>query len=170
MTDVVNDVWFSFNAPTSGNVVIKDGDNAYYSIYDGACGNLTELFCYRIQTSDRQFSGLASGQQYFLRVSKSESYDSFTFDIREGAAPPVNDECSGAIVLSVGSGTCGPSVSLNYEGATDSGLPDPECSTYFQDDIWYSFVAPPSGSIRFDNISKTKEVYSGLCGLSLIHI
>ena len=84
---------------------------------------------------------------------------------------PVNDDCNGATVLTVGGVfTDYPSIGTNL-GATDStGVSDPVCSSYLGGDVWYTTVVPASGSITFetnttdDSVTDTGfEVYSGDC-------
>ena len=81
---------------------------------------------------------------------------------------PVNDNCSGAIALTLG-GSC-TYVTGDVADATQS-LPAITCNTYTgdaNDDVWYSFVATTNqatiqveGSVNFDPVV---ELLSGVCG------
>lgn len=63
--------------------------------------------------------------------------------------PPINDDCSGAISLSVFAGeTCGGATSGTVLGATNSGLTS--CYGTANNDVWFKFVA---SSANFHNIS-----------------
>ncbi|MDD2636496.1 MAG: GEVED domain-containing protein, partial [Bacteroidales bacterium] len=53
--------------------------------------------------------------------------------------PPANDDCSGAISLSVFGSTCEGVTNGNVLGATDSGTT--ECVGTANNDVWYKFVA-----------------------------
>lgn len=83
-------------------------------------------------------------------------------------APPANDDCSGAISLT-------PNASCTYTSytnvnATDSGIPDPSCSSYGGGDVWFSVTVPVSGEITVETsnnggLSDTAmALYSGSCG------
>jgi len=63
--------------------------------------------------------------------------------------PPTNDECTGAVSLTVFSGgTCGGATDGDILGATDSGLTS--CYGTANNDVWFSFVAT---SANFHNVS-----------------
>lgn len=93
------------------------------------------------------------------------------------APPPppslTNDECSGAIPLTVGA-TCTFTQYTNA-GATDSqGAPAPGCASYAGGDVWFSVVVPAGGSVILDSntgviTDSGMAIYSGTCGsLTLI--
>lgn len=71
------------------------------------------------------------------------------------SCPPVNDECSGAAVLTQHA-TCVPLTGQSTAGATFSTQPAPGCFTQSTTagDLWYSFVATSAGaSIGLQDIS-----------------
>lgn len=74
---------------------------------------------------------------------------------------PSNDECTGAIMLTVGE-TCTPIVG-SYENATESMV---KCSGSVANDVWYSFVAT-TANLKIDINNPTEdiifEVFSGDC-------
>ncbi|WP_298393232.1 GEVED domain-containing protein [Flavobacterium sp.] len=84
---------------------------------------------------------------------------------------PVNDNCSGAIALTVGNvfGT-NPVVGTNA-AATNSNPPAPGCASFLGGDVWYSVTVPASGSITLETNPATGSpitdtglaVYSGSC-------
>ncbi|WP_370897937.1 T9SS type A sorting domain-containing protein [Chryseobacterium gossypii] len=90
--------------------------------------------------------------------------------------PPINDDCSDAITLTVNPDlNCGNVTSGYTIGATDSGLiPDP-CYGDPDDDVWYKFVATSTthqislnnvvsiGS-TMDDTDTYFQVFSGACG------
>jgi hypothetical protein len=71
--------------------------------------------------------------------------------------PPPNDNCSGAINLTVFNGTCGGATAGTTLDATGSAVtPIPACgngSGGYDDDVWYSFT--PSAGQQFVNIDFT---------------
>ena len=80
---------------------------------------------------------------------------------------PVNNDCSGAIALTVNS-TCNFETYSNL-GATDSGVAAPACSSYNGGDVWFSVTVPNSGNITIDSdtgdiTDGALAVYSGTCG------
>lgn len=98
--------------------------------------------------------------------------------IQCGTAPPpppslTNDECSGAIPLTVGA-TC-TFAQFTNAGATDSqGAPAPGCASYAGGDVWFSVVVPAGGTVILDSntgviTDSGMAIYSGTCGsLTLI--
>ena len=85
---------------------------------------------------------------------------------------PLNDDCSGAIVLTAGGVFADHSqVGTNFGATASSGIADPVCSSYLGSDVWFSVVVPASGSITFEtnadgasNVSDTGiEAFSGTC-------
>lgn len=95
-------------------------------------------------------------------------------DAARGGGAPANDECTGAISLTVGA-TCTP-VSGSNVGATESQPASAECGQWTSpaaNDVWYSFTATSDftnvdlrGISDYDAIV---EVFSGACG-SLTHM
>lgn len=87
--------------------------------------------------------------------------------------PPSNDECSGAIPLTVGT-TCSYTQYTNASATASSGIPAPGCASYSGGDVWFSVVVPASGRLIIDTQTGVMTdggmaIYSGTCGsLSLI--
>ena len=85
----------------------------------------------------------ASGSSHTLTVLHGSDV---TCDLSLGAftyiCPPVNDNCSGATVLTVNPDySCAAVSPGTVVGATDSGLTNSTCFGTEDDDVWYSFVA-----------------------------
>ncbi|WP_299368549.1 GEVED domain-containing protein [Winogradskyella sp.] len=86
--------------------------------------------------------------------------------------PIPNDDCAGAINVTLGVGTCGPDVTGNNSTATDSGVAQASCttSTYAGGDIWYTFTLGATDTqvdyTRSASAFSTTvvELYSGTCG------
>ena len=80
-----------------------------------------------------------------------------------------NDDCSGAISIPVNS-SCSYTTGSNFGATASSGVSNPSCGGYLGGDIWYSFVAPTTGSVTINTISTTgptdmdMALYSGTCG------
>ncbi|MBP93282.1 MAG: hypothetical protein CMC55_04090, partial [Flavobacteriaceae bacterium] len=102
------------------------------------------------------FGPYAFGVDTTLDVIHSDSVCDFTLGtFGLDACPPANDECSGAISLTVNADfACGTVTSGTVFGATDSGIePTFDVSGTPNNDVWYSFMATSeSHRISLDNI------------------
>lgn len=86
-------------------------------------------------------------------------------------AAPANDECAGAVALTVGT-TCTPTVVSNLDASPSTSVPAPACADYNGDDMWYAVVVPANGIVALEtgqavgsNVYDTGlAVYSGPCG------
>ncbi len=151
-----NDVWFSFVATQSIHTisllnivsVMGTSTDMGMGLYDGSggCSALT-----LVDDSDPEVfvaGGLTAGTTYYLRV-----YDWFSdldhaqeFDVCIGTPPPppANDECSGAIDLTVydTGASAGNETAGDTTYATDSNQ-HPSCDNYGTNlDVWYTFTVP----------------------------
>ncbi|MBO2009237.1 fibronectin type III domain-containing protein [Hymenobacter negativus] len=87
------------------------------------------------------------------------------------AQAPVNDDCSGATVLPVGT-ACTPVLATNVGATPSTGVADPACANYQGDDVWFRVTVPASGNLRLNtsNVSGSPvrsaglSVYDGTCG------
>ncbi len=164
-----HDVWYSFTAPAlAPNEVLEVQSNANFSdiitAYSSGCDTLKE-----VATNHKghclQLSGLTEGETYLIQISG-------TFATVEGSLcpqilkknlnAPANDQCASAISVNIG-GSC---VAGSNVGATNSGLVPP-CVVSISGDVWYSFVAPTSGSMRINtgaDFPHVLAVWKGQCG------
>ncbi len=169
-----DDVWFKFIATATShkidllNVTGSTTDLVHQVL--SACGG-TNLLCSDPNTST--VSGLTIGNEYLLRVytwtSTTGQTSSFNVCIGTFPPPPANDECAGAIPLSVG-------ISCNFNqytnvGATGSvGPPAPGCSSFLGGDVWFSAIVPATGRLIIDTNTGVitdggMAIYSGNCGV-----
>ncbi len=87
--------------------------------------------------------------------------------------PPTNDECSSAILLTVGT-SCSFTQYTNAQATASSGIPAPGCASYSGGDVWFKAVVPTNGRLIIDTQTGVltdggMAIYSGSCGsLSLI--
>ena len=177
-----DDVWFSFVATATAHRVSLLNvtgitTDMITNVYSGTCGNLTSLQCTDPDPNVVNLTGLTVGATYYVRVMTWAATPTLTasFNICVGTPPPppLNDECTGAISLTVNSNyACGAVTAGTTISATNSTLaPAPTCSVGGQnDDAWFSFVATgPTHRISLLNIvgnttAMTTVVYSGTCG------
>ena len=141
------DLWYTFTVPAgTTDVVVKtggaNGNNIEAALYDG-CGG-TELDCQN-NGSTKLFYGLTSGTTYTLQVWHDDfNAGEFNIAIEKAPAAPANDECAGAIDLTVYD--YGASIGNETPGdtsfATDSNM-HPSCDdTGTNLDLWYTFTVP----------------------------
>ena len=164
-----HDVWYGFTAPAlAANEILEIQSNSSFSdiitVYSGGCNALVELATnYKGRILD--LSGLSAGETYLIQISG-------TFATIEGALcpqiirknldAPANDLCSFAIPVPIG-GAC---LNGSNVGATYSGL-RPPCVISIENDVWYSFVAPASGSVQLNSgadFPHVIAVWKGECG------
>ena len=155
-----DDVWYRFTATHSAHffpTVKMSGDDPVIQWFSGACGSLTSIAC----GADRA-SGLTPGQQYHVRMySASATATVSTRAVAGVFAPAVNDECSGALPISVAqSGEQPAPVRISTINCTSSTVP---CDTQ-PFDVWLSFVAPSTSVIAVCNEYQSAALYSGFCG------
>ncbi|MBN2727723.1 MAG: T9SS type A sorting domain-containing protein [Bacteroidales bacterium] len=172
-----DDVWYSFTATGTEHRIsliniAGSTTDMYWSLYSGSCGSLTELTCSDANSAD--VTGLSGGTTYYVRVYTYTSTpgQNSTFDVCIGTPPPPppNDECAGAIALTVNPDQSCAAVTSSYtNSATNSGIS--ACvGSGADDDVWFSFTATStSHEFTIDNITGTStdmvhEIFSGNCG------
>jgi hypothetical protein len=147
-----DDVWFYFEATaTSQKISILNvsgsATDMYHSLWTGAdCSSLTLVpgSCSDADTSNP--TGLSIGQTYFLRVNTytATGGQNTTFNVCIGSPPPppANDDCSGAVALTVNPDyLCGTVTPGTVAGATPSSVDATACFGAEDDDVWYYFEA-----------------------------
>jgi hypothetical protein len=85
---------------------------------------------------------------------------------------PANDDCAGAVALTIGNVFADNDVTGTNVAATNSNPPAPNCASFLGGDVWYSVTVPASGSVTIETnpvaasvITDTgMAVYSGTCG------
>ena len=178
-----DDVWYSFTATGAAHRVsltniVGSTTDMYMAFYSGSCGALTNIHC--SDPNEANLTGLTAGQTYYVRVYTwtSTPGQTSTFDICVGTPPPppANDECAGAVALTVNPDyACGSVTSGTVASATASAGAT-GCSGTADDDVWYSFTATGAAHrVSLTNIvGSTTDMYmafySGSCGaLTNIH-
>lgn len=182
-----DDVWYSFvatanavviNVDPGNNGVANSGADIAVELYGGAPGALTGGLCLNNSTAKGvpevgTIVGLNVGDTYYLRVYDrnalwGSNFGNFTLCLTT-PPPPANDDCSGAIDLTLGA-TCS-SITGNTVSATES-LPANNCSGFTgnaDDDVWYrvSFGVPSDLNIRVTAtgtaMDPVVELFSGSC-------
>ncbi len=159
------DAWFRFipqdNTPL---VVVSNADFAdVITLYTGGCNHLQEL-AINEYGGQLELKNPIPGTAYWVRISGA-------FATIEGGAcpqvkkavvaPPVNDRCPSALPLTMG-GAC---VMANNLSADFDG-PAISCEPFLSGSIWFSFVAPASGTVRLlpdADFIHALSIYQGQC-------
>lgn len=170
-----DDVWYSFvAAAATHNISISNVAGSvtdlYHSVYSGSCASPgTEIVCSDPNAST--LTGLTIGNTYYIRVYTytATGGQTTTFDIcvTHCAGAPANDNCSGAIALTMNTyGSCASTSAGNVSCATASGTAMGSCFGNPDDDIWYSFVATTGMHTLTltSSFDAYMQVYSGSCG------
>jgi hypothetical protein len=173
-------VWYTFTG--DGNITTIEstatsGWDHEMSIVMGNCGAFTNITC--------QDSGLTNGTEaytftstvgatYYVYVAHWDSASSTTGSFvisRSCSSPPppmTNDECLGAIALTVGT-SCNYSYFTNATATGSTGVPAPGCGNYLGGDVWFKLVVPANGIIRVNSLGSVltdggMALYTGACG------
>ncbi|MBI2257485.1 MAG: pre-peptidase C-terminal domain-containing protein [Flavobacteriia bacterium] len=96
----------------------------------------------------------------------------FNYSYAGGGGAPANDDCAGAISLTVGA-SCSYSTYSNASATLTSGPPAPGCASLTEADVWFKFVCPAGGSVQIDTqtggiTDSGIALYSGSCATTLI--
>lgn len=151
------DIWYAFNAPTTGGILfqllLNEWTSPYMAVYSGACGALVELYCDEVNADTlEEITGLNDGEMYFIRLwdSGNDNFGNIEFCLRAVPPPITNDTCTTALGLTVeaygdcpGNAVLGTTVSATAEGNVSCD------SSGVNNGIWYSFAAPADSTIQF---------------------
>lgn len=176
------DVWFSVVVPATGSLTIDSQTgvmtDAGMAIYSGTCGALTLIECDDDDSPNGFMSfisrtGLTPGSTIYIRFWEYGNDNNGTFGLcvyDACGSAPANDNCSGAIVLTMNTyGSCASTATGSLACSSGSiGVPIGSCFGNPDDDLWYSFVATSTAH----PITLTTPVYfdaymqllSGPCG------
>jgi hypothetical protein len=124
-------------------------------IFSGNCAALVLINCASATTLTQ--GGLTIGATYYVRIANfganpagTGTVANFNICLTAAAAPPSNDLCSGATLLTSGT-TCSNIAGTLINATATAGLPG--CGNAASPEVWYSFVAQTAyPSIRLDNI------------------
>ena len=147
-----DDVWFTFVATNTSHTIsllniTGSTTDLFHSLWTGAdCSSLALVpgTCSDPNTSTP--TGLVIGETYYLRVYSWTATIGQTsvFDVCIGTPPPApaNDECTGAIALTVNpDASCASFTSATIQSATPSTVDVAACGGTEDDDVWFSFEA-----------------------------
>ncbi len=147
-----HDVWYKFVATNTAHQIRVDGASSFDAVIGAlnSCGGTTRPVGGDCADGSGDngveilnLSDLTVGLTYYIQVY--DYYGNITatadFDICVRSAPPGNDECANATVLTPGL-TCSPTAGTTERATSSNAAGD--CDGDAQPDVWYSFVATSS--------------------------
>ncbi len=179
-------VWYSFVAPPSGSVLIEavsdnvicltcdpiDIELAIYSTANNVCTNdpaqmieFDSEYSIGFFDEDWRVRCLDPGRRYWLFLDGSSTLGqagTFGFTITDDQRfPAPNDEACNAIPMGVGQLVLGtPQVRNNQNNFCADNVLEPTPPFGNEHSVWYTFVAPASGSVQIDanNLSLLSDI------------
>jgi trimeric autotransporter adhesin len=147
------DVWYQFTASSAYPTIVVSGTGANLTaalpriqILSNVCNNTATVFGCGASPLNPG-TALSIGTTYYVRVTTNTagggtgvSTSGWAFNICI-LNPPVNDLCSGAIVLTSGTVCTNTAGSLLYASAPSTPAVPGGCGNAAAPDVWYSFVA-----------------------------
>jgi hypothetical protein len=178
-TGITYDVWYRFVAQTTNptitlsNIGVDFASPGMQLLSNNCGGTFTSYYC---GTNSITANFLTPGNTYFIRVFStsvtapvSAVGAGFDICIVDPVSTAANDECTGAVNLSVGS-SCS-NINSNMAGATPSLTPlGGSCASPNAYDIWFKFTALTANqtvtlsSIGTNFLTPQIEMLSGACG------
>ncbi|HRI60181.1 MAG TPA: SprB repeat-containing protein, partial [Saprospiraceae bacterium] len=162
------DLWYTFTAgslPAGEKLEIQS--NASFSdiitLYSGGCGNLQEVASNH-KGSILELPALTAGQNYWVQIAGNFATIEGSLCpqlIKKQANAPANDDCVTASAISLGA-ACAANSNLN---AIPSAYV-PSCVQSVERDVWFSFTAPPSGTVHLNSgadFEHALAVWQGSC-------
>jgi subtilisin-like proprotein convertase family protein len=166
-------VWYQFTPPATGNggtmVVDTLGSDfdTVLAVYTGSCGALSEAGC-----SDNAGAGVTSqltnpvvaGTPYYILAGGRDAQaGNLVFHLSFVEGPPLNDSCSGAIIITNSTYAHTQSTAK----ANSAGDPVTSCGALGKG-VWYQYTPPASGAVAVDTAGSDFDTvlaaYSGSCG------
>ena len=160
------------------------GATAYTVTYTAAGGQPVTVTP-AVTASPVTLTGLTPGTAYTVSVTNNcggtngnSTAVTTTFTTTGTVPGPANDDCSGAVALTVGA-TCTPITSTNNNATASTGVPAPTvggsgcfvAGTPITNDVWFSVVVPANGAVTVTTSAITGSplvdtglvLYSGTC-------
>ncbi len=175
-----DDVWFKFTATSNAHRINIRGffqNASMVEVFSGTCGSKTLLnncgdFSNGSNPGFVNIGALTPGTEYFFRAfsvfATPGSASNFEVAVTTTEAP-ANDECTGAISLSVNEGGCQNPFSSTFAFATRSNVElcvTPSVPNHLYRDVWFKFVATAKAhNIRttIPQFSRDLTIFSGEC-------
>jgi gliding motility-associated-like protein len=149
-----DDVWFSFTASSSTNVVsllnvAGTTTNLNHGVYSGACGSLVQLYCGAANSLTSSNTTYVVGQTYYIRVwSNGATSEVVTFNV---CVKPVST-CSNAAPF------CGGTPQVPYVFPNTTGLPSTgqvACLFTTPNPTYFTLHVGQTGPLNFRMVQNT---------------
>jgi|GEM_PF-2988414 len=157
------DAYFEFTAPQNGYIKAKISDEHFFSVLNN-CSNEKPVFCNNGNGNEFVVSNLTPFENYIIKVA-DDNLQTFTICLEE-IEPIENDFCANAapIEVTISIDECESniiSIDLSNNSLENSVSCQPDG---FVVDAYYTFVAPPSGQVVFNNIFNAALMVYESCG------
>lgn len=147
------DLWYTFTAGTlTASEKLEIQSNASFSdiitLYSGGCNNLQEVASNH-KGGILELPALTAGQNYWVQIAGNFATIEGSLCpqlIKKQANAPANDDCVTALAISLGA-LCTANSNLNAVPSVYV----PSCIQSVERDVWFSFTAPPSGSVHLNS-------------------
>ncbi len=178
------DIWYTFTANNPAllfqllniQTLFGASNQLGYEIYHGTdCDNWQLTGTYD-PTKQTRVNGLVPGDRYFIRVFSrvADAASSFDLCIQTPPPPPVNDDCAGALPLTVNATlVCDALTHGSTAGLVGYNGYGHNCYTSYYlhevNDMWYTFTATsPNHIIQASNITPVTGADAGFFDLSIL--
>jgi hypothetical protein len=159
---VEKEVWFEVVPPRNGKLTISTCGSDYdtvLEVYTGSCGALNQVVCADdtgpVCDSDQaSVSFLVGVGVRYLIVVGGYNGASGNLNIQATMDPPPNDQCSGAIPLTVGV-----PYAMSTASATSTNDPVPACAGLGQG-VWFQSTATTNGPVTVSTYGS--DLYTGV--------
>jgi len=151
------------------------GYEIYYSTTNTAPDSTTTPTITGITGTSQTLTPLNNGTTYYVWVRSNctatdKSIWSAMTSFTTQTPPPANDDCAGAIALTLGSDFASGAITATNAGATTDGTTT--CQSNRVHNVWYTVVVPASGNLTIETDAATGSgftdsvlsVHAGTCG------
>jgi len=172
-------VWYTFAGDGQQTTITSTTTFDHSLLFmSGSCSGLSYITNIDNSTLTETYTFITTvGVQYYVYVahylSGSTTKGTFTMSrtCTTPPVPPINDNPSGAISITLNTGTYSTHTNVN---ATSTSVTSPSCASYTGEDVWFSVVVPSNGIVELDMIEGVitdggMSVYTGSIG-SLVEI
>jgi hypothetical protein len=167
-------VWYTFAGDGQQTTITSTTTFDHSLLFmSGSCAGLSYINNIDNSFSTETYTFITTvGVQYYIYVAHylTSSTSTGTFTISRTCVapptPPVNDNPSGAISITLNTGTYSTYTNVN---ATSTSVTSPSCASYTGEDVWFSVVVPSNGIVELDMIEGVitdggMSVYTGSIG------
>ena len=167
-------VWYTFAGDGQQTTITSTTTFDHSLLFmSGSCAGLSYITNIDNSISTETYTFITTvGVQYYIYVAHylTSSTSTGTFTISRTCTtpptPPINDNPSGAISITLNIGTYSTYTNVN---ATSTSVTSPSCASYVGEDVWFSVVVPSNGIVELDMIEGVitdggMSVYTGSIG------